>query len=148
MTDLKIYLYNNLFEMKPGTSIKANRIHFDFMLTWWSRNVSACWDFCQKCAHLLLQRLVWDPWRARGLLGHFEHQIVDELLSWGVTGHRWLTAAHGRSHRRTHLAVHQRHLMDKCTATPSKHALVIKSPHIWWCFITPVSTNNYLSPQR
>lgn len=42
----------------------------------------------------------------------FEHQVINELLSGGVAGHRRL--AHLRTTRRDHLTIHQRHLGNKC----------------------------------
>lgn len=59
--------------------------------------------------HLLLHRVVRDAWRSLGLLGDFEHQVVDELLSGGVAGHGRLAHLR-RTTSRSHLTVHQRHL--------------------------------------
>lgn len=60
-------------------------------------------------SHLLLHRVVRDAWRSLGLLGDFEHQVVDELLSGGVAGHGRLAHLR-RTTSRSHLTVHQRHL--------------------------------------
>ncbi|KAG7238636.1 hypothetical protein INR49_030710 [Caranx melampygus] len=51
--------------------------------------------------HLLLHRVVRDAWGSLGLLGDFEHQVVNELLSGGVAGHGRL--AHLRTTSRSHL---------------------------------------------
>lgn len=64
--------------------------------------------------HLLLQCVVRDARGPLGRMGHFEHQVINELLSGRVAAHgRGL--AHLRTNRRAHLTVHQRHLERKNT---------------------------------
>lgn len=58
-------------------------------------------------AYLLQQRVLWDAWGPLGLVGNFEHQVINELLSGGVTSHGRL--AHLSPTRRAHLTI-QRHL--------------------------------------
>lgn len=73
-------------------------------------------------SYLVRQGVMWVSRGTWGLLGHFEHQVVDELLSRWMTSHRNLSTVHlraERSRRRsTHLTVHQRHLnTTQCNAT-------------------------------
>lgn len=62
--------------------------------------------------YLMRQGVMGVTWGTRGLLGHFEHQVVDELLSGGMTSHRGLSTVHlwAEWRRSTHLTIHQRHL--------------------------------------
>lgn len=67
--------------------------------------------------HLLKQGVVWGARGPLGLLGDFQHQVVNELLSWRVAGHRRL--AHRRTNRRAHLSVHRGHLGNRWTIRSS-----------------------------
>lgn len=63
--------------------------------------------------YLLLHRVVCGAWRPLGLLGNFEHQVIDELLPGRVADHGRL--AHLRTDGGAHLTIHQRHLRNKNT---------------------------------